>query len=160
VQKLDVANKLRRLARYRSTDEVLARLNPAQAQRIVRFRDKLLLARQLPATFADAQAWCRSTDGDLACIRDREENRLIALLVADYLQPQDDYKFWVGGTRADSPAWTWVDGSAFNYQNWRRDQPNNAGGNQFFIALKADGSWGDEPGDAEYPFVAQWQVAD
>lgn len=139
---------------------MLAQLTETQVKRVVRYRGKLFLARQSLTTFADAQAWCKSTEGELACLRDRVENKLIAQIIADYLNSKEEYKFWVGGTREGGATWNWVDRSPFKYQNWRSDQPNNTGGNQQFIGLKPDGSWGDEAGNAEYPYVAQWRISE
>ena len=73
-------------------------------------------------TWGEARAQCRAEQGDLASVHSSGENQFIRQLGgADRL--------WLGGRRSsDCQActdFTWSDGSAWDYENWDRGEPNN-----------------------------------
>ncbi|XP_038821911.1 ladderlectin isoform X1 [Salvelinus namaycush] len=48
---------------------------------------------------------------------------------------------WIGGFDAvQDRLWFWSDGSEFDYQNWKKGEPNNSGGREPCIVI----NWGDE----------------
>ncbi|ETN79219.1 lectin C-type domain protein [Necator americanus] len=63
-------------------------------------------------------------------------------------------RVWIGAKRKsrNSNKWTWTDGSAFDYSNWHKGEPNNSRGNEgcveFFIEKTSgfpEKSWNDIP---------------
>lgn len=66
-------------------------------------------------------------------IESHDENNFIS---ATYLTGQVDY--WIGLPDADHEGvWTWVDGTGLtSYNNWRSDQPNDAGSGQDCVGIR------------------------
>merc|ERR1712215_277152 len=64
---------------------------------------------------------------------------------------QDGVYALTGGTGAwigladvlEEGTFSWVDGAAVSYTNWRPNQPNNGGGNQHCAWIRPDGGWDD-----------------
>ena len=55
----------------------------------------------------------------MACIENEEENTFIANLVAGELA-------WIGGTKLRDGSWIWMDGTKWDFENWRRGEPSNS----------------------------------
>merc|ERR1719500_1052442 len=69
----------------------------------------------------DAEKHCRSVGGTLVSIHSQAEDNFIGGLSSE--------RIWLGGNDITSEgAWTWSDGSAWNYNNWNSGEPNDAGG--------------------------------
>ena len=54
-------------------------------------------------------------------------------------------KTWIGGSDAAiEDTWTWTDGTAWSYTNWKSGQPNNGGTDgQNCLSMNTDGTWDD-----------------
>ncbi|XGW31602.1 hypothetical protein V3C99_010061 [Haemonchus contortus] len=81
------------------------------------------------ATFDEAEAACVAEGGHLASIHSQEEDEFIY----NISNPHADQKtqsdlLWIGLRQKNWPKdkkWTWTDGTAVNFINWSRGEPNN-----------------------------------
>ena len=90
------------------------------------------------ATWATAKNTCLANGGNLASISSAAENAFLANILT--LQSA-----WIGGSDlAIEGTFTWCDNTAFNYQNWYPNQPNNFNGQQHTIELLNNGQWNDQ----------------
>jgi len=85
---------------------------------------------------------------DLASVTSAAENAFVVSLLPG--APASRSHFWIGGTDAAvEGTWVWVDGDPFPYANWHGGEPNNAGGNEHFLAydfrVGAGWAWNDAP---------------
>jgi len=94
-----------------------------------------------------AEAQAVSLGGHLATIRSADENAWIYSTFVPYFGTED---FFIGLTdRAQEGTFTWVSGETNRYRNWASGEPNNAGGNEDRVAMRAEnGRWNDVPGTA------------
>ena len=124
-------------------------------------------------TWLDAEAFCESNGGHLACIGSTEEQAVIdALLDRGTLG-----LYWLGGRRSVSGEFVWADGSEMNYLNWGPGSPDNYLGIEDFMQVLRTAnpeiqgsvahSWNDAPVNSTvagstffYPenvgFIAEW----
>lgn len=102
-------------------------------------------------TWNEANAYCASQGGTLACITSQAEyDKVLAVAEQSGL-----HVLWLGGQRSGS-SFSWVSGEPFSYSSWAPGEPNNDGGSENYLALyKVNGVWGwyDAPNDlsATYP---------
>lgn len=69
---------------------------------------------------------------------------------------------WLGATDEKTEAeWVWVDGSKMEFTSWYKGQPDNAGGNEHYLATH-EGAWNDVPKSGVFGqykvagFVCEW----
>ena len=99
-------------------------------------------------TWNEAEKDCEKSGAHLASIHSAEEQAFVTKLH----DPTRKHYIWLGGMR-DGGSFKWKDGSAFNYQNWDRGQPNDWRGNEDCMELySAPGQshhdkWNDVPCD-------------
>ncbi|KAK6018368.1 lectin C-type domain protein, partial [Ostertagia ostertagi] len=77
-----------------------------------------------PATFDEAEALCNSEGGHLASIHSSEENDFVYVK----LRPAYSDFVWIGLHQAHWPAskaWTWTDGTPFDFHIWSVGEPND-----------------------------------
>jgi len=84
-------------------------------------------------TWMDAQKSCRFQGGDLAVIHDEETN----IFVNDIA---DGTRAWIGAFRVgpipyQNDEFSWIDGSAMDFDAWAVDQPDNYGGDEFCVHI-------------------------
>merc|ERR1719500_2348936 len=83
----------------------------------------------------DAETHCRSVGGTLVSIHSQAEDDFIGGLSSE--------RIWLGGNDITSEgAWTWSDGSAWNYNNWHSGEPNDVGGGDCAEKYK-ENTWND-----------------
>ena len=134
-----------------------ARKPPADASQ---YQGHIYKAYVEQLSWTAAEERCRMLGGHLAVVSNREDNQFLNFLATQ----RGLGAVWLGATdQKVEGKWTWVDGTAFNYQNWDipNKQPNNKQGLEHFMALltRFDGTWCDQPDDGrqEHPgFVCQW----
>ncbi|XP_067468627.1 galactose-specific lectin nattectin-like [Thunnus thynnus] len=100
-----------------------------------------------------AQAYCREHHGDLASIRNKEENDNIQLT----LKESKVGSAWIGLYR--EPWAFWSDNSTSTFTNWDTDQPNKRLSNHFFGAFSANsGKWTSAKSELTIPFFCFKEV--
>merc|ERR1712137_1345318 len=115
-------------------------------------------------TWKDAEATCNSFGSavHLVSIQSSAE----AARVSHFL-PSTTKDIWTGGFRAPggqrpwNGMWTWTDGSAFKYTNWRPGEPNHNLGVEYYIQISDVGGkndWNDFPDRNHLPFVCKCRL--
>ena len=96
-------------------------------------------------TWDQAQAYCESKGGSLACIHNQDEyNKVLAVAQGSGLKV-----FWLGGYR-EGKKFKWVDGEDFTFTAWAPGEPNNDLGIENRMSLfNVNGAWAwyDTPND-------------
>ncbi|XP_040900869.1 macrophage mannose receptor 1-like [Toxotes jaculatrix] len=105
----------------------------------------------LPMNWSDAQHYCRVKHTDLATFESSDDfsglNRPLVDTSWLWIGLYDDPKSWKGIMGNDANSWRWSTTgktSETDYSNWAPGQPDNQGGNQSCVSMKADGMWNDE----------------
>lgn len=114
-----------------------------------RFQSSCYSAVKKRVTWRTVNDECMSLGGKLAEIESAEERDHVKK-IADV---SDLIELWLGGTDTDNEGvWKWVSsGSAFNFTDWGKGEPNDAlGGEDCFTMVKAQGwTWNDDNCDRE-----------
>ena len=84
-----------------------------------------------PMTWAEAESYCESQGGYLACITSQEENEQVKSMIAD----SSCTLFWIGAQRNSPGGFTWVTGEDMTFTEWAAGEPNNEGGNENVVAI-------------------------
>jgi len=90
-----------------------------------------------PSNYYDAIAGCIGLGGTLATIESQAEQDAVYALTGStgaYLGLSDFL---------DEGVFTWGDGTAVSFTNWRPNQPNNNNNNQHCVWIRPDGGWDD-----------------
>ncbi|HEX4132962.1 MAG TPA: SUMF1/EgtB/PvdO family nonheme iron enzyme [Pirellulales bacterium] len=110
----------------------------------------------------EAQANCVALGGHLAVVNSADENQFIA----DLMKSGGVNEAWLGATDEKKEGrWIWVDGTAMQYSNWDKGQPNNSVGGrpEHYLAISnaTSGKWWDYPADnyRKPGFVCQWDTS-
>ncbi|SDG57082.1 NPCBM/NEW2 domain-containing protein [Marvinbryantia formatexigens] len=104
-----------------------------------------------PLTWEQAEAFCTSAGGVLACPTDADKNLALQYMVSAGLG--DSY--WIGG-RLTKGVWGWSNGAEFgNYLNWGSGKPDNVDSLEFLLSMDYDGTWNDLPADATRGFIME-----
>ncbi|XP_075826649.1 macrophage mannose receptor 1 [Microtus pennsylvanicus] len=95
-------------------------------------------------TWFESRDFCRAMNGELASIKNKEEQQVIWRLIT----ASGSYHelFWLGLTYGSpSEGFTWSDGSPVSYENWAYGEPNNYQNVEYCGELKGDPgmSWND-----------------
>jgi hypothetical protein len=91
-----------------------------------------------PMTWEGAMFQSARLGGELASVYDAAENEWVR---ATFTSGDD---VWIGlSDGLYEEVFRWPDGSFPGYQNWAAGQPDNAGGLEHYVALRADGRWND-----------------
>merc|ERR1711973_784451 len=112
------------------------------------------ISSPLPAD--EANNYCKglSNEGSLASIHDSDTNSLLNTL-------SNGSTVWLGGYRVEDgqDLWAWTDGSQWDFDNWNKNEPNDSGRNEDYVAMNWGGhpktTWNDYPGQRSYPFICQ-----
>uniref|UniRef100_A0A8B9N5N5 C-type lectin domain-containing protein n=1 Tax=Accipiter nisus TaxID=211598 RepID=A0A8B9N5N5_9AVES len=101
-------------------------------------------------TWAEAEDECSRYGpmGRLASIHSQGASRVLS----DYIARQSDRdNTWIG--LRDDEQWKWSDNSAFDYQRWDREQPNNLWDKEDCFEF-----WHDYPCNYKFPFLCSHQL--
>ena len=109
-------------------------------------------------TWDDAEKKCNQGNAHLASIFSDEESTFVRCLH----DAASTHETWIGGKRSGND-FEWIDGSSFDYYNWKTGQPDNQGGKEDCIMVYSDpgqsrdGKWNDVPCDVKKNFVCKKQ---
>uniref|UniRef100_A0AC35FCI9 C-type lectin domain-containing protein n=1 Tax=Panagrolaimus sp. PS1159 TaxID=55785 RepID=A0AC35FCI9_9BILA len=92
--------------------------------------------------FADAELSCKNTGGHLASIHDGFTNALLAQEAVKRFHESTETDFWIGATNLmKPPIWNWTDGTFFDFNDWKKGEPQNISGNGCAALSMSDGFW-------------------
>ncbi|XP_066983330.1 macrophage mannose receptor 1-like isoform X1 [Macrobrachium rosenbergii] len=93
-------------------------------------------------TWFESRRLCREIGGELASIHTVEENYWLQSQVHSVR----DNVLWIGGLAYWGSGYEWADGTAFDYSNWAKGEPNNYYDQEDCIALytRDFGYWNDQ----------------
>ncbi|KAL3975125.1 hypothetical protein ACER0C_023751 [Sarotherodon galilaeus] len=101
--------------------------------------------------WTDAESSCKTLGGHLASFHSTAEYTFIRGLI--YTAAGSYKDAWLGG-RENGTVWMWIDGSQFDFINWAKGEPNNAGGNNCIqINLKGQDYVNDAGCSHQFSFV-------
>ncbi|XP_051988517.1 macrophage mannose receptor 1-like isoform X1 [Xyrauchen texanus] len=101
-------------------------------------------------TWRAAQNYCRENHTDLVSVRNQNENEQIDNIRINAFTTSG---VWIGLFR---DSWEWSDQSNSSFRNWRKNKPDNSGGNEncALVWVKSDrGQWSDWTCDSKSQFV-------
>jgi hypothetical protein len=112
-------------------------------------------AKNGPQWWPIARAEAEAVGGHLATITSHAENEFVRPLVTD----GQFNVYLIGGHKVDGQ-WRWVTGEAWDYSNWYPGEPNNATGNEIFLATwVTPGTWNDVwPEYQGGGYVVEWEA--
>ena len=110
--------------------------------------------RNEPLCWKDADTACHNIGGHLVTIHSQDENSVVrglietnggctytAIGISDFGVPQQ---------------WRWTDGTAADYVNWHRGEPNYGSPLQPYGYMYQDGTWDDGFASNNTPYVCEW----
>merc|ERR1711974_394150 len=104
-------------------------------------------------SWPEARQYCIANGYKMAKISDEvEQQRMTAFL--NTIDPARKKFFWLGlNDRETENTFLWRDGSSTSYRNWRRNQPDNANGNEDCVDIDANTkrTWNDIKCDIKKP---------
>lgn len=124
----------------------------------LRYENKVFLFVHEKRTWKEAYDWSREKNGDLASIRNKNEQYELYkyTLKQGMVRPT-----WTGGIKI-ADRWFWSDGSVFSFTCWAKGEPSGTyrGVRQDRIAFGfgASGEWNDDHYFSELPFIVQWTL--
>jgi hypothetical protein len=118
--------------------QVIELLNKLSLRDWVEFEGKHYLYDATLRTFADARQFCQSRGGDLASIHSLAENNFVTSI-------GHGQTLFIGGQDlvGDNAAYTWSDGSAWDYSKWYPNEPNGNAEQCVNLYAQHDGQWND-----------------
>ncbi|MFP6894762.1 MAG: lectin-like protein [Opitutales bacterium] len=110
-------------------------------------------------TWKEAKADAEKRGGHLATfINDKEWESFLSIVGGKDNVP---YGAWMGGTDEKTEgAWEWITNELWKFTNWRRGEPNNAGGNEdhlhvWHIKSNTDKKWNDQR-TGKFPYILEY----
>ena len=106
-------------------------------------------------TWNDAERTCTEFGAHLTSIHSQEEADFTASLPGSS-KPR---VAWIGGDRSGNVG-KWIDGTKFDFRNWKHLEPNNLGGNEKCIEtfIASDNKWNDIPCNIPHSFLCKKQL--
>ncbi|KAK2145969.1 hypothetical protein LSH36_643g00008 [Paralvinella palmiformis] len=113
--------------------------------------------------FDQARSICQKENADLTVITDEKENDF----VSDLFYSQEDIDgssatfAYIGLTdRVEEMVFVWIDGNPLVYENWSKKEPNDASGNDDYVAIRTPAGsypreWWDTPENKPNSFICE-----
>ena len=108
----------------------------------------------VPVTWYDGAIISEYLGGHLVTITSEAENHFVKEFIGAS-------NLWLGATDRDKEGtWKWISGETFSFSDWGSGQPDNdaggAEGSENYAHIWASsGSWNDNNGNVQYPFVCE-----
>jgi hypothetical protein len=114
-----------------------------------------------PADWQTAERLCRQRGGHLVCVETAAENQWLKQFAASHVKTLTNFRVWIGATsEGHGRTFTWINGSPFQFTDWRAGRPMNATIEQAVNLGIAHGEpsmqWWDMGPSAEFPFICEW----
>lgn len=119
-----------------------------------------------PANWKTAAEVCRSWGATLPIVKTLDDNQaVIQVLMSASTSNERRYTWLACADQATEGDFRWLDGSAVaaGFSNWRKNEPDNGGGNQDFGLMlvmfekgQVKSDWSDESETASFPFICVW----
>lgn len=95
-----------------------------------------------PQTWWESHKRCRDEGAELASILSFQENYWMVSKMTEL----SDKVLWIGGRAGLDSGYDWIDGSPFDFENWRKGQPSNVMDMEHCIGLYThnQGFWNDQ----------------
>ncbi|MEC5128860.1 lectin-like protein [Verrucomicrobiales bacterium BCK34] len=103
-------------------------------------------------TWKKAAERAEKMGGHLAWIKDEATHAVLTEMAGPL-------HLWLGGSDEEvEDLWKWSDGELITWFQWDRGEPNNGGGREHFIQMRAGGKWNDLSMNSPAPvgFFVQW----
>jgi len=108
-------------------------------------------------SWSDSEAYAQTLGGNLVTINDAAENQWVFNTFFPLINISGDPGLWIGlydpvlndGSGAQHAAdFVWADSESATYRNWYSGEPNNAGGAEYYAAMRSPldplpGTWND-----------------
>ena len=108
-------------------------------------------------TWNNSEAFAQTLGGNLVTINDAAENQWVFNTFFPMISISGDPALWIGlsdptlndGSGSQHAAdFVWADGESATYRNWVSGEPNNAGGVEYYAAMRSPfdtlpGTWND-----------------
>ncbi|MDA9963150.1 hypothetical protein N9D63_09725, partial [Opitutales bacterium] len=110
-------------------------------------------------TWKEAKADAEKRGGHLATFVTNEEWESFLAIVGG--KDNVPYGAWMGGTDEKTEGvWEWITNEVWKYANWRRGEPNNAGGNEdhlhvWHIKSNTQKQWNDQR-TGKFPYILEY----
>jgi hypothetical protein len=123
-----------------------------------KYKTKCLKVFNKTVNYSEAKQICTENNATMISIESLEENEFVRNLTKQSV-PQAEY-LWIGAKRTGSGLldFEWENGNPFLYSNWKSDEPDNYGGNQYFVYMDLNsGNWADwkDQGDDRTVFICE-----
>jgi hypothetical protein len=104
----------------------------------------------------EARLAAEQLGGHLATPTTAAENAFVATVAIDgYFNVQHL------GAQRDGSGWRWITGEPWSYTNWYPGEPNNATGDEIYLATWiTPGTWNDIYPEYAAGFIVEWELAD
>lgn len=124
------------------------------------FGNKIFALFENSVSYDYAKTACEKMGGHLASIHNQQEQEVIESLIVN-----KNVAFWLGGNDSETEGvWKWEDGTAWDYDNWAPDEPNNDDtyyGHEDYLEISSyTGFWNDVPHryNFNYGFIAEFYI--
>nr|XP_024657134.1 ladderlectin-like [Maylandia zebra] len=141
------------MALIAAQDECYVPKKPSCPAGWTEYNNKCYFYVSTPLPWGDAQRNCQSMSANLASVQSLGEYQLIQRVISDGSRANG--RTWIGGSDGQQEGyWFWIDGTRFQYTNWCRGEPNNAGSEQCMeMNFSGDLCMNDQSCQSRFPSV-------
>ncbi|MBN3292990.1 LECA protein, partial [Polypterus senegalus] len=105
----------------------------------------------------DAEESCVSLGGHLASVLSADNNQFVNSLIRSI--DKSGPATWLGGCACEKVGdWKWIDGSKWDYSNWKPGEPNNSRNKERCLQMMSIGQWNDANCAVQMPFVCMKKI--
>jgi hypothetical protein len=126
-----------------------------------KYKTKCLKVFNETVEYSEAKQICTENNATMISIETSKENEFVANL-SKKIVPQAKF-LWIGAKRTGSGRsdFEWENGNPFLYSNWMSNEPDNDGGNQYFVYMSLTyRGWGDWTDQYNMNFICESTLTD